>query len=85
LKQYEIIFMYAGVCYGDEDLQLEENIIFEEELSTIPIDSKRCISNIDCGENMVCLSEFCECAKQKYQRIPGPRCIMPKLVSIDSN
>ncbi|CAF1289873.1 unnamed protein product [Adineta steineri] len=85
LKQYEIIFMYAGVCHGDEDLQLEENIIFEEELSTIPIDSKRCISNIDCGENMVCLSEFCECAKQKYQRIPGPRCIMPKLMSIDSN
>lgn len=38
----------------------------------------RCIADIDCGENMVCLSEFCECAKQKYKRISGPRCIMSK-------
>jgi hypothetical protein len=34
-----------------------------------------CATNIDCGENMVCLSEFCECAKQKYKRLPGPRCV----------
>jgi hypothetical protein len=39
---------------------------------------ERCSSNSDCGENMVCLSEFCECAKQKYKRIPGPRCVARK-------
>jgi hypothetical protein len=39
---------------------------------------ERCVKDIDCGENMVCLSEFCECAKQKYKRISGPRCIMRK-------
>lgn len=37
---------------------------------------ERCATDKDCGENMVCLSEFCECAKQKYQRIAGPKCIM---------
>lgn len=39
---------------------------------------ERCATDRDCGENMVCLSEFCECAKQKYQRIAGPKCIMGK-------
>jgi hypothetical protein len=29
---------------------------------------------------MVCLSEFCECAKQKYKRIPGPRCVARKMI-----
>lgn len=29
---------------------------------------------------MVCLSEFCECAKQKYKRIAGPRCVARKMI-----
>jgi hypothetical protein len=44
------------------------------------LELERCVINSDCGENMVCLSEFCECAKQKYKRIPGPRCVARKMI-----
>ncbi len=87
---------------NDEDLQVEENIILNEQLHMIPIDSsreilvfilhmnfyyylERCVTDMDCGENMVCLSEFCECAKQKYKRIPGPRCITGQAAFLESN
>jgi hypothetical protein len=41
---------------------------------------ERCAADLDCGENMVCLSEFCECAQQKYKRLPGPRCVTCKIM-----
>ncbi len=86
----------------EEDLQVEENIISNEQLHMIPIDSsreilvfilnmkfcyylERCVTDMDCGENMVCLSEFCECAKQKYKRIPGPRCITAQAAFLELN
>ncbi len=51
-----------------------------EIVENIELFLERCVTDIDCGENMVCLSEFCECAKQKYKRISGPRCIMRKIM-----
>ncbi|CAF0752008.1 unnamed protein product [Adineta ricciae] len=90
LKQYEIGLIYPGVCTATDSSskeysQMEEDFSTQEEEDIspdysspmMPVDSKRCVTNSDCGENMVCLSEFCECAKQKYKRIPGPRCVAP--------
>ncbi|CAF0927203.1 unnamed protein product [Rotaria sordida] len=86
LKQYEIVLIYPGVCNGNnENFHFEQDNILNHELPIIPIDSKRCITDKDCGENMVCLSEFCECEQQKYKRIPGPQCIMPQSISLRSN
>jgi len=97
LKQYEIGLIYPGVCTA-ADVSMKDQIPFEEDFLPIenenvldysmqmaPIDSKRCATNADCGENMVCLSEFCECAKQKYKRIPGPRCVAPHSNLLASN
>ncbi|CAF4244959.1 unnamed protein product [Rotaria sp. Silwood2] len=94
LKQYEISLIYPGVCTDGSSIeysQLEEEAVFQEEnifdypSPLVPVDSKRCATNADCGENMVCLSEFCECAKQKYKRIPGPRCVAPHSNILASN
>ncbi|UJR13720.1 hypothetical protein I4U23_000731 [Adineta vaga] len=85
-EQYEIVLMYIGVCHGNDDVQkVEDNDVVEEELPIVPIDSKRCVIDRDCGENMVCLSEFCECAQQKYKRIQGPRCIMLESNPLESH
>ncbi|CAF4879182.1 unnamed protein product [Rotaria sp. Silwood1] len=86
LKQYEIVLMYPGVCSGvDEDISFEQDNILNDDLPIIPIDSKRCVTDKDCGENMVCLSEFCECEKQKYKRIQGPQCVTSPSISLGSN
>ncbi|CAF1014592.1 unnamed protein product [Adineta ricciae] len=86
VEQYEIVLMYLGVCHGRDEHQQVEDSGFAEEVSPIvPIDSKRCITDEDCGENMVCLSEFCECAQQKYKRVPGPQCIMLQPAPFERN
>ncbi|CAF3750071.1 unnamed protein product [Adineta steineri] len=98
LKQYEIGLIYPGVCTGTDGLskeyvQLEEEVLTQDDEETVydyptavvSMDSKRCVTNSDCGENMVCLSEFCECAKQKYKRIQGPRCVAPHSNQLASN
>ncbi|CAF3324637.1 unnamed protein product [Rotaria sp. Silwood1] len=95
LKQYEISFIYPGVCTDGSAIeysQLEEEVVLQDEETIfdypsplVSVDSKRCVTNADCGENMVCLSEFCECAKQKYKRIPGPRCVAPHSNLLASN
>ncbi|CAF1239379.1 unnamed protein product, partial [Didymodactylos carnosus] len=55
----------------------------DDDYSTIEyhptlIESKRCGSDYDCGENMVCLSDFCECADQKYRK-SGSKCVRKRI------
>ena len=72
----------SAVDYPLELVPIDSSKIFSSYLGfeTLSSDLERCVTNADCGENMVCLSEFCECAKQKYKRIPGPRCVPRKII-----
>ena len=43
---------------------------------------ERCLTDMDCGENMVCLSEFCECVQPKSKYLPETRCLMCKFIVV---